>query len=85
VVGKPWLADYPAHLHIDLLPRIQQKGIGRNLMDALFAELARQKVRGLHLGVGSSNTGAVAFYKRTGFSVLEEEEWGFTLGRLCES
>jgi len=83
-VNQPWLADYPAHLHIDLLPCIQQKGIGRYLMNELFAELARLKVHGLHLGVGSSNTGAVSFYKRTGFSVLEEQKWGFTMGRLCE-
>jgi len=78
---QPWLADYPAHLHVDLLPCIQQKGIGRLLMNSLFAELERQKVSGLHLGVGSSNTGAVAFYKKIGFSVLEEHEWGFTMGK----
>jgi len=81
--AQPWLADYPAHLHIDLLPCIQQKGIGRKLMDELFAELAKQKVSGLHLGVGSSNTGAVAFYQRVGFTVLKEQKWGFTMGRLC--
>jgi GNAT superfamily N-acetyltransferase len=79
--AQPWLADYPAHLHIDLLPRVQQKGIGRKLMNELFAELTRQKVPGLHLGVGSSNTGAVAFYRKLGFSVLKEKEWGFTMGK----
>ncbi len=83
VDAQPYLEDYPAHLHIDMLPCIQQKGVGRNLMNSLFAELARLKVTGLHLGVGSSNTGAVAFYKKTGFAVLEEHEWGFTLGKLC--
>ena len=77
------LADYPAHLHIDLLPSLQGKGAGRALMDALFTELKRQKVPGLHLGVGASNTGAVAFYRKTGFSVLEEHEWGFTMGKKC--
>jgi GNAT superfamily N-acetyltransferase len=81
---QPWLADYPAHLHIDLLPCIQQKGIGRILIDSLFAELAKQKVSGLHLGVGSSNAGAIAFYKKTGFSVIKEQKWGFIMGKLCE-
>jgi len=77
---RPWLTDYPAHLHIDLLPSLQGKGVGRTLMDALFAELKRQKVPGLHLGVGASNTGAIAFYRKLGFSVVQEQEWGFTLG-----
>jgi len=77
---RPWLTDYPAHLHIDLLPCLQGKGAGRSLMNALFAELENQKVPGLHLGVGAANTGAIAFYRKMGFSVLNEQEWGFTLG-----
>jgi len=79
----PWLADYPAHLHIDLLPILQGKGTGRALTDALFTELKRQKVPGLHLGVSASNTGAVAFYRKLDFSVIKEHEWGFTLGKKC--
>jgi ribosomal protein S18 acetylase RimI-like enzyme len=79
----PWLAGYPAHLHIDLLPSLQGKGMGRALMDTLFAELERQKVLGLHLGVGSSNKSAIAFYQKLGFSVLQEQEWGLTMGKLC--
>jgi GNAT superfamily N-acetyltransferase len=79
----PWFADYPAHLHIDLLPILQGKGTGRALTDALFTELKRQKVPGLHLGVSASNTGAVAFYRKLDFSVIKEHEWGFTLGKKC--
>jgi len=81
---QPWLADYPAHLHIDLLPVIQGKGQGRVLLDALFDELVRKGVPGLHLGVGSGNQGAIAFYKKMGFSVLEEQDWGFTLCKRCQ-
>jgi GNAT superfamily N-acetyltransferase len=79
----PWSADYPAHLHIDLLPSLQGKGMGRTLMDTLFTELERQGVPGIHLGVGASNVGTVAFYRKTGFSVLEEHKWGFTMGKRC--
>jgi len=79
---RPWLPDYPAHLHIDLLPSLQGKGTGRALMNALFAELENQKVPGLHLGVGGTNTGAIAFYRKMGFSVLMEHEWGFSLGKM---
>ena len=78
--AEPWLAEYPAHLHIDLLPDLQGKGLGRTLMNNLFEELKQQRVPGLHLGVSSSNAGAVAFYQKLGFSVLKEHDWGFTLG-----
>ena len=81
--ARPWLAEYPAHLHIDLLPSLQGKGTGRALMDALFSELERQGVPGLHLGVSASNIGAAAFYRKMGFSILKEHEWGFTMGKLC--
>ncbi|MDR2923682.1 MAG: GNAT family N-acetyltransferase [Treponema sp.] len=80
---KPLLAEYPAHLHIDLLPSLQGKGQGRALIDSLFSELVQKGVHGLHLGVSSSNPGAVAFYRKMGFSVLEEQDWGFTMGKLC--
>jgi GNAT superfamily N-acetyltransferase len=79
---QPWLVDYPAHLHIDLLPDIQRKGIGKILMNYLFDELKKQKVSGLHLGVALSNRSAVCFYQKMGFSVIEEQEWGYTMGKL---
>jgi len=80
---QPWLTDYPAHLHIDLLPGIQGKGQGRVLIDTLFNELARRGVAGLHLGVGASNANAIAFYKKMGFTVLKEHDWGLTMGKRC--
>jgi len=81
--AEDWLTDYPAHLHIDLLPSLQGKGMGRALIDTLFAELKKQGVPGLHLGVSGNNTGAVAFYRKLGFSSLKDEEWGFVMGKLC--
>jgi len=75
------LADYPAHLHIDLLPSIQRKGQGRILMDTLFNELAQKGVPGLFLGVGASNLGAINFYRKMGFAVLQEHAWGFIMGK----
>ena len=80
-IDRTWLADYPAHLHIDLLPAIQRKGQGRILMDSLFTELARRGAPGLHLQVGSTNPGAIAFYREMGFSVLDEQEWGCIMGK----
>ncbi|MET0353639.1 MAG: GNAT family N-acetyltransferase, partial [Plantibacter flavus] len=65
------LAQYPAHLHIDLLPETQGMGVGRRLIDAFCGLLAERGVPGVHLGVGVSNTGAQQFYQRTGFTRVE--------------
>lgn len=67
-------AEYPAHLHIDLLPETQGQGLGRALMETLFAELTRRGVSGLHLGMDPTNAGAAAFYDRLGLTRLESPE-----------
>ena len=82
LTAQPWLTEYPAHLHIDLLPGLQGKGVGRVLMNNLFEELIQQKVPGLSLGVSAQNKGAIGFYQKLEFSVLKEHEWGFTMGKL---
>jgi ribosomal protein S18 acetylase RimI-like enzyme len=64
------LAQYPAHLHIDLLPQGQRRGLGRRLLDTLRAALAERGVPGVHLGMDPANTGARAFYDAYGFREL---------------
>ena len=64
------LVDYPAHLHIDLLPELQGMGFGRRLIDTLRAALAMRGVAAVHLGMDAANTGARAFYDRLGFHEL---------------
>jgi ribosomal protein S18 acetylase RimI-like enzyme len=66
----PGLADHPAHLHIDLLPEVQGRGLGRALMDAFLAGLHAAGVARVHLGVSPLNTGARAFYDRLGFTEI---------------
>ena len=62
--------EYPAHLHIDLLPELQGRGVGRRLIDMLRAVLAERGVRAVHLGMDAANTNARAFYDRLGFHEL---------------
>lgn len=69
---------YPAHLHIDLLPRAQNRGWGRRMITAWTELAATRGACGVHLGVGVENIGALAFYERLGFRRLEEE--GVVLG-----
>lgn len=76
-----YVSAYPAHLHIDLLPSLQGRGQGRALMETLFGALRARGVGGVHLGVGGDNSGAIAFYRKLGFSLLVEKEWGFELGK----
>jgi ribosomal protein S18 acetylase RimI-like enzyme len=77
------LAQYPASLHIDLLPQAQRQGAGRQLMEQLFATLRTLRAPGVHLYVSRANQGAISFYERIGFKCLDEAKtirgYGFTL------
>jgi ribosomal protein S18 acetylase RimI-like enzyme len=69
--GAGELADcFPSHLHIDLLPRIQGRGIGRQLMAAAMSHLRERGSRGLHLMAGRDNERAAGFYRHLGFREL---------------
>jgi ribosomal protein S18 acetylase RimI-like enzyme len=66
----PAVDDYPAHLHIDLLPELQRQGWGRGLIRRFLAEAARRGAQGAHLSFDPANAGAAAFYDRLGFRPL---------------
>ena len=68
--------DYPAHLHIDILPDYQSKGIGSKLINAFCDNLKEQNVKGVMLIVGSENEGARRFYERNGFTLLQDKPTG---------
>jgi ribosomal protein S18 acetylase RimI-like enzyme len=55
--------------------------MGRALINILCEELARRGIPGVQLGVGAQNSGAIAFYQKIGFSVLQEEDWGLVMGK----
>ncbi|WP_413453113.1 GNAT family N-acetyltransferase [Georgenia sp. 1P01AC] len=46
--------------------------MGRALLTRLFSALAERGVPGVHLEVVRANDGAIAFYGRLGFTVVEE-------------
>lgn len=64
--------EYPAHLHIDFLPRAQGQGLGSTFVNAFLAKLRAEGVRGFHLGVGADNVKAQGFYRKQGFEVILE-------------
>jgi ribosomal protein S18 acetylase RimI-like enzyme len=74
------VAEFPAHLHVDIRERGQGRGVGRRLMSTLFDALVRRGVDGVHLGVDVRNTRAIGFYEHLGFRPVGPADGGLTLG-----
>lgn len=65
-----WLLVPEIHiLNIAVKPEMRQKGIGRLLMDYLFAYAQETGVDEIYLEVRPSNEAALALYERVGFVV----------------
>lgn len=62
--------DYPSHLHVNLLPRLQGKGLGGTLVEHELAALRAGGSRGVHLHVRRHNERALGFYRHLGFTEL---------------
>jgi ribosomal protein S18 acetylase RimI-like enzyme len=62
---------YPAHLHINLLPRLRGRGVGRRLMERWLGAVRDMGAQGAHLAVGPANRRAIRFYRACGFHELE--------------
>ena len=78
-------ARYPSHLHINLLPRLQASGYGRQLIQTLTAALREQGSPGVHLHVGLGNQKAARFYSHVGFTRLPVDGINvFVMDLRCE-
>ncbi len=71
--SEEMVGSYPAHLHLDLLPQLQGRGIGTAMMSRLLDELTDHRAPGVHLGADPRNTRAIGFYAHLGFLILAEE------------
>lgn len=73
---KPHFGDagdeYPAHLHINLLPRGRKRGLGGLLIKNYFELLRANGLSGVFLETTAENTNAVGFFKSQGF--VEDEK-----------
>jgi GNAT superfamily N-acetyltransferase len=61
---------YPAHLHMNLLPRLQHRGLGSELLGLWLEGAARARARDIHVGVNRANGGAIVFWASHGFQEL---------------
>ena len=66
----PPYTQFPSHLHIDLLPVVQGRGLGRAMLERVMARLHDEGSPGAHLGVSLRNESAMGFYRRLGFVEL---------------
>ncbi len=66
---------YPAHIHMNLLPRLRGQGVGTALVRKWVDGARAAEVSGIHLGASASNNGGIAFWTKAGFIPL------MTLGR----
>jgi GNAT superfamily N-acetyltransferase len=60
---------FPAHVHMNLLPRLQGRGLGSALL-AAWLERCVSRDLGVHVGVSQANPRGQAFWSRRGFDVL---------------
>ncbi|EXJ94619.1 hypothetical protein A1O1_03015 [Capronia coronata CBS 617.96] len=61
------LAQWPAHLHVDILPPYQKQGYGRQLIKHYCTMARVSGAIGIHLLMATSNEEAQMFYDRVGF------------------
>lgn len=62
--------QFPAHLHVNLLPRMRGRGFGRQLVGRWLAALGKAGATATHVAVNHANAGALQFWGRMGFSAL---------------
>ena len=74
-----WPEGYPAHLHIDLLPEAQGRGLGSQLIQTMLSLL--EPCEGVHVEVHISNIRAQRFYKKHGFQHIITHKETVWMGR----
>jgi ribosomal protein S18 acetylase RimI-like enzyme len=66
--------EYPAHLHINILPEYQRKGIGSRMIERFEKQMLNSGVTGIHLGTSSRNVKAIPFYEKHGYRIIKEQK-----------
>jgi ribosomal protein S18 acetylase RimI-like enzyme len=82
--GEPGGAAYPAHLHINILPAWQGRGLGGRLMEAFLSRLRERSVPGVFLETSDRNLKALPFYEKLGFRLVARSEGEFWKGEKAQ-
>jgi GNAT superfamily N-acetyltransferase len=62
---------FPAHIHLNLLPRLQGQGVGARLLAAWFSAAEGRGVGPAHVGVHHANARGLRFWAAQGFERLD--------------
>ena len=65
---------FPAHLHVDLLPRMRGKGAATALLQACFALMKQSGVKAVMIGASRANDRGVRFWQRSGFVEIDSPD-----------
>lgn len=65
------VAAFPAHLHMNLLPRLQGQGHGRSLLALWLGAAGQLGASGVHAVPNPQNLRAIRFWETCGFSRIE--------------
>jgi GNAT superfamily N-acetyltransferase len=68
------VARFPGHLHMNLLPRLQGRGLGTALLETWLGAARGNGVTRVHIGANRHNANAVRFWKSRGFREIEPEQ-----------
>jgi GNAT superfamily N-acetyltransferase len=61
---------FPAHLHLNMLPRLHGRGVGTQLFNQWLAAASRYGGKATHVAINRANVGAVRFWGKMGFADL---------------
>lgn len=67
------VGPYPAHIHMNLLPRLRGQGVGSRLLTLWIDHARASGVKGIHLGASLANEGGIAFWSRSGFETISRQ------------
>lgn len=68
----PVVANYPAHMHVNLLGRAQCRGLGRLLVQRWLEHAAGHRLTGVHVAANRANAGVLAFWPSLVFEHLDD-------------
>ncbi|MEC9122035.1 MAG: ribosomal protein S18-alanine N-acetyltransferase [Pseudomonadota bacterium] len=77
IQGVVWFSvvqDEAEIIDIRVVERFRRTGIGESLLTQSFEKLRLSKIRSVFLEVRSSNTAALALYKKLGFAMMGRRE-----------
>lgn len=73
-IEKTVYIEYPAHLHMNILPEYQKRGVGSMLLDTFENHMSNKGVSGIHIWTSNKNVKAIPFYSKHGYEIIYERE-----------